>query len=568
MKKFVYLASLLIFSVSFSYSANLQNVIPLSADLYDDIDLLYLTEGLGRASTARPWTTNEASLILSRVQKEKLSPSELILYEKSYTFLKEPLRFNYKDEFAFDVSLDGNFEIYAHSNSEDFITDRDWVYSFEKRKSLLKLNISFEVGEFFYIFTDLQYSKNRFRDKDSLFDVGGVGNPSIGAIIDETRPPGKIAIKSLFYTSPFSTNVMWPPSDLDMQTPKRAIASVGGKKWNFNLSRDRIKWGNSHIDNFIVSEHIDFHEYARLNIFTDNFKYEWLNIFFETNPYSGWNLELSKDKDFRIFMAHRLEFRILNKVTFSISENIMYSNDVFDLRFMNPAFIYHNINNSAMFNAIAHLEIDYAISKGFNTYIQAVLDQATAPNEAASQPDAFGVLGGFEWAKAFSKGVFSASVEYAYTNPALYHRNGVDFLMFRGYPTLEYRIVSHIDYIGFKYGPDTHAVQIEFTYRDPKRGVVGLKLLGLREGEVNFFTEWEDIINIRTNSPSGEKVEETAIISFWGKVGLPKKLFSLLDIAFWYELDIIGKQTYLKESSLYKNHKSDVQFTLGFSVTL
>ena len=550
MKKSIFLPLLLVLVSSLLWGANTQQIIPLSSPLYRYIDRLYILEGHSRPSSARPWSASEASLILSRVEGN--SP----LYAEVERILEEGLRFKFSDGFQFDVSLDLNIELYTHSNGEDFNTDRDWVYGFEERRPLAKLNFEFLVGDFFYLFTDLQYGRNRFTDRDTLASVGGPSGAVAGSIIDGDSEEGKIITASWPYSQPFLTNILWPTHDLDMQVPKRALFSVGGQHWNFNLSRDRTQWGHGKSGNLIIGDHVDFHEFAKLNIFTNIFKYEWLNLFFETNP--SFKESKSSDTEFRIFMAHRLEFRILEKVTFSISENIMYRNDLLSLQYFNPAFIFHNLNSSTMFNAIAHAEIDYTFYRGFNLYGQFALDQATAPNEPTGQAPAFGWLLGIEYAGELPQGYLSASAEFIYNSPAMYRRKDVDFLMFRRYPTNVAgsggEFYSHIDYIGYQWGGDLQALQIELSYEHLRWGEVGLRLFGIRQGEVDLFTRNNVVTTLHEAAPSGE-AHETGIITLWAESAT---FLNYPPITTWFQLDLIGK----------KGHKGDVQFTLGASVRL
>ena len=166
-----------------------------------------------------------------------------------------------------------------------------------------------------------------------------------------------------------------------------------------------MKWGNGHSGNFVIGDHHDYSDFLRLVLFSDRFSYDWTNMFFETNISSGEGS--STDLEFKMLMAHRLEFRILDGLTLAFSENVMYQNDVFDLRHFNPAYIYHNLNSRTMFNAIAHAELDVTLRKGLNLYGQYALDQAVAPNESATQADASAYLVGLEYAHTLSKGILS-----------------------------------------------------------------------------------------------------------------------------------------------------------------
>ena len=246
------------------YARTSQEVVPLSSNIYSDMDALYLLTGNGTPSNTRPWTVSEASLILSRIDASALSGTAKQLYQIVENKINAGLRFQFSDGFQFDTSADVNFEMYWHENGEDFDKDTEWTYGFEDRKPLLKLNFTFLLDDYLYLFTDLQYGRNRFTSKDAPFmDVGGASGNIVGSIIDTGT--GQIVNHSWAYSQTFLTNVLWPTFDIDFQTPKRAVASFGGANWNINLSRDKILWGNGHRE-FHHDDHVDYQEYFDLMI--------------------------------------------------------------------------------------------------------------------------------------------------------------------------------------------------------------------------------------------------------------------------------------------------------------
>lgn len=544
-----------------------QEIIPLSSSIYRDMDTLYVLTGNGTPSNARPWNMNELALILSRIDVDGLHGVSRTLYDSVRTVIDKGPRYSYGDGFQFDPSVDLNVELYWHTNTVDFDKDTDWIYGFEERKPLLKLNLGFALEDYFYVFTDLQYSRNRFTDRDTFTDVGGDTGIVVGSIITDEFG-AKIVDHSAVYSQSFATNVLYPSYDIDFQTPKRAVTAIGGPNWSFTLARDKIQWGNGNTGNFIIDDHVDYQEYARFVAFSDYFKYDYLNVFFETNPSVGEGS--SADTSFRMFMAHRLEFRILDVITFALSENVMYANDVFSFRYLNPAFIYHNLNVNSLFNAIAHIELDYNFAKGFNAYGQYVMDQAVAPNESAEQADASGFLLGIEYATGLSKGVLTASLEYAQTSPTLYRRKGMDFLMFRRYHGNGTSFISHIDYIGYQYGGDAQVVQLDTSYAFPGNGRVSCKLFGMRQGQVDYFVSNEEVNAIRTSSPSGPEVDETFIASLSAEYGLDK-IITWLDSELWLQVDWIGQRTFVKqtetEQAYTKDPRSDLQITVGIALS-
>jgi hypothetical protein len=251
------------------------------------------------------------------------------------------------------------------------------------------------------------------------------------------------------------------------------------------------------------------------------------------------------------------------------------------LKYLNPAFIYHNLNNSGMFNAIAHAEIDFSFAKGFSLYAQYVMDQARAPNEGTAQADASGYLAGIEYASAIGPGVFTTSLEYALTNPLLYRREKVDFLMFRKYftngdPTSpNYNLTGYIlslDYMGYPYGGDAQVLQWDGAYRIPDVGTIRARLFGMRHGEMDFFKSHNSTGNnagyadYAGTTPSGDAIRESLIASMSGEFELPK-LVSWASAKAWAQLDWIGRRTFAKSTSSYSGATADLQFTAGCTLS-
>jgi len=549
-----------------------QEMIPLSSSIYMDMDALYLATGNGTPSNARPWSKTEANLILSRLDRASLKRTGLELYDSIAAAIAPGLKFAFRDGFGFGASLTASFEAYAHSNT-DYDLESDWIYGFERRAPMAKLSLDFSIKNFFYAYCDMQYGRNRFNIADDLFVATTRYGAGIGAIIDPTDANAILGAHSSIFSQPFLTNILEHSIDFDFQWPKRAVSAIGGANWNISLSRDKLSWGNGHSGNFVVDDHVDYQEFARLVAFTDAFKYDFLNIFLDTNTSPGEN----PDSEFKLLMAHRLEFRILKGLTFAISENVMYQNTVFDLRYLNPAFIYHNLNNSGIFNAIAHAELDYSFAKGFNLYAQFVMDQAMAPNEGTAQADAKGYMGGIEYASLIGPGIFTSSLEFVSTDPVLYRREKVDFLMFRKYFTNGNPggpgYVLSLDYIGYQYGGDAQVLQWDAAYRLPDKGTIGLRLFGMRHGEMNFFKSHNSggnnagYADYAGTTPSGDLIDEIIAASLMGEFRAPTPL-SWAEAKLWAELDWINRRTWTKSTDSRTAWSSDLQLSAGCSLTL
>ncbi len=549
-----------------------QEIIPLSSPAYRDMDALYLLTGNGTPSNSRPWSKSEAGRILSRVRRDALAGVEAGLYDSIARIVEPGLKFRFPDGFEFGVAIEASLEAYFHSNT-DYNLESDWIHGFGERKPMARLSLDFSLKDFLYLYCDMQYGRNRFNIDDDLFRVTERYPKGIGAIVGPGDTLAFMGGKSSIYGRSFLTNILEKGVDFNYQWPHRAVSSVGGANWNISLSRDKIEWGNGHSGNFVLDDHVDYQEFARLVAFSDVFKYESLFVFLDANPSVGE----TADTSFRMLMAHRLEFRILRKLNFAISENVMYKNDHFDFRYLNPAFIYHNLNNRGMFNAIAHAELDFSPMKGLKLYAQGVMDQARAPTEGTAQADAMGYLGGIECAIAAGPGVFTSSLELALTDPLLYRREAVDFLMFRKYytngdPTGPGYMID-LDYMGYPYGGDVLVLQWDGAYRVPGVGTIGARLFGMRHGAMNFFLSHnksgdnDGLADYEGSTPSGDSVAESFVASLSGDFELPK-LVTWAAASVYARVDWIQRRTLLKSTGVYEGRSMDLQITAGLTLSL
>lgn len=549
-----------------------QEMLPLTSSVYEMMDALYASTGFGTASNARPWTKREAAQILGRLDFALLSTQETALKARIAEAIRPGLRFDLADGFGFGVSAEANFEAYWHS-STDFNQESDWLYGFEERKPMAKLSLDFSLDDALYLYCDMQYGRNRFNIADDLRYATDIYPLGIGTVIKPTDSSALIALSSSIYSQPFLTNLLEKPVDFNYQWPKRAIASLGGKRWNLSFSRDKVRWGNGHTGNFILDDHVDYQDFIRLVTFSEIFKYDWTILFFDPNTKVGEQ----PDREFKLLLAHRLEFRIAKTLTFAISENVLYKNDVFDLRYLNPAFIYHNLNNRSIFNSIAHMELDYSFAKGFNFYAQMTMDQARAPTESSAQADAKGYLGGLEYVRLIGSGCISSSLEFALTDPLLYRRDGFDFVMMRKYytngdPTGPGYIIS-FDYPGFRFGGDALVAQWELSYRVPENGRLTLTVFGMRHGEMDFYRSHNNggdntgFADYMGKTPSGDAIEDRIAASLSGNYEIPKTLL-WGKVNLWFHTAWVTRSIYTKSSATRSSWSSDLQITAGCSFTL
>jgi hypothetical protein len=193
-------------------------------------------------------------------------------------------------------------------------------------------------------------------------------------------------------------------------------------------------------------------------------------------------------------------------------------------------------------------------------------------------------LAGVEHARLLGAGVFTASLEGAYTTPLLYRRDKVDFLMITRCETVGAWDSFRFDYIGYPYGGDAIILQIDAAWRRPGTGGLSARLLGMIHGKMNPLISHNDRgdntgkANLEEPTPSGrgDERELTYAASLRGDriipCPIPRFSFSL-----WGQVDFLLKYNKLMysltgtgEDLVY--HKggpsTDLQITLGLGLRL
>ena len=570
----IVLASCLVWASEGTYA----EVIPLSSPVYQEMDALYALENMGTPSNSRPWTKGEAQLILNRIDVETLSKTGRHLYEHLKESIEPGLRWQFSDGFGLGVNIDITGEMYKHTNTEEYVMDTDWVYGFERRSPLANGRFAFGIGQHFYNFFDFSFGTARESYYDDIVELKSSDaweNVGVGALIpsdyDETKHRIYYDQKYELYAREFGTN--FPAlTDITQEFPYRSILAFGGKNWVTSFSRDRINWGNSHIGNLVINDHVKNNTYARVAAFSDRFKFEATYLFIDTSPYEEGDdaaADLIPTKYSRIFMTHRLEFRVGKWLNFAITEDIMYQHPYgFNLFYMNPSYIFHNLDNKRLFNSLASLEFDFMPFKGLNVYGQFVMDQARSLNEGDGQADANGYLVGIEYTLGLGSGVLSTAVEYAKTTPMLYRRDGVDFIAMTQHGVVAadgYFHVTRFNYIGFPYGGDAQVFKWDVDFRIPGTMEAKFFITHMIHGQMGFFTSHNSendngkSPDIKDKTPYGTVTRSTTL-SLYGKYIVP-------DIVSWIDISLFGEVDYLTRTVGNGKPSNDVQLILGVGLT-
>lgn len=567
---------------------NRQKIYPVDSDVYEAIKYLYISQGLALPSTTGPWSGAELDLMLSRIDAESLSPSAMKTYEFVAEELGKEARLNPDENFGLDVGLKISTEMFLHSNPKEFSSLDDFGGKGDWRAATPLLSVPLEtwIGRNVYGY--------------SSFDLG----------INRTLTNG------LSDSNFFSNIFMLPPSvmgDLNLNFPLRGFGTIGGDSWYISVGRDKLSWGPGESGNLLVGDQIPYHNNARFSAFSNHFKYTFsLSSFIHpmnytnvndpnesisaTNPAfikNSWSQNDTRDGT-SMFIAHRLEWRIIDKINMALTEAIMYQSETnqLDLLVLSPTVIFHNYYIRHNANSLLSFEIDYTPIDYLNIYGEAIIDEFMLPGENGSAkmgpPSAFGVIGGVKTSIPLGNGMLYGSIEGAYTDPYLYLRDGGD----KGNDGL-YGINFVVaipefwadggnytfDFLGYRYGNDSVVANLNVGYKVFGSWFVDGRYTYIADGVFDMHTRWRYVENGSStddpNAPTsstGDKLngsyDENSNQDFRNAVAHWNVLAIKGGVTLFDNLDIWGEFDYIHIGNWQniKGQKSqDVQFTLGVS---
>jgi hypothetical protein len=503
-------------------ASNQQKVFSLDDDVYQAIQMLYISQGLSLPSTTGPYSQAELALMLEKLNPEVLKGS----LSSTYDYVVQQLNKEPKiqgDGIGLSWNLDANLEAYYHTDTTNFVGRETWNRGFLQQKPLLNIGLETWPAENFYGYSE--------------FSVGNTHTLEHG-----------------FGSTAFGTNIpVLPPAvleDLDFNMPYRAFVAAGGEYWTFQLGRDRLNWGAGTTGNLMLSDTLKYHNMARITTFSDKFKYTFVTSFFPhplhyydevqsgvdivynstTNTYfevpTYYNNQTDGPligdgqtgvlKGIYMFMSHRLEWRMLgDKVGLTLTESIMYQSEenLLDLRILNPAMIFHDyyIRNNA--NSILGLELDYTPVRGLNIYAQAAVDEFSLPGEAVPSataynfPITFGYLAGIKGVFPMKKSVGYGSLEAAYTDPYLYLRYssnsgpsegnhdayGLNYVGVIREFTNETGTHYNPQFLGYTYGNDAFVVNVNGGMKSFGKWNVSANAFYMAHGTFDMFTVYSEV---------------------------------------------------------------------------
>ena len=474
----------------------------MDSEIYQGLRQLYVAQGLSLPSTAGPWSQDELSLMLDRLDMQSISADAIPTYE----YIRNKLA---AETPSFSLGATVALEGYLHTNTTDFTINDDWYYNHAKRKALLSIPMEIALANHFYAYADLDLTLGKF-DRVT-FPIEGTS--------------------SLYGKYVLTTN-MHLSAQIDANVPYRGFGAWGGEGWILEIGRDKLSWGPGVTGNFLLGDHLQYHNQGRFTAYSDSFKYTFVTSFFP-HPDEIWDSSIVEENQARpivglkMFMAHRFEWRLFGgRVGLSLNEAIMYQpkNGDFDLRIFNPMMLYHNYFVRSDANSIASVEIDVALAPFWNLYGQLAIDElsfgATERNLAPADrhPDGVAYMLGLAYAQPVDEGILFGSLEGVYTNPYLYLRSidgdasqadtspgatGLDSLSFvvalrRWFPD---KLIYDQDFIGYRYGGDALVGNLEVGYKKYAFCSLSAHLFFMLHGEIDMNSPWT--LGDLRNTPTG-----------------------------------------------------------------
>ena len=498
--------------------SNYQKIYGVNDPVYTYITDLYVLEGLARPSTTGPWSGAELNAMLSVFDGASLTGASKTLYDAASEILSSDA-----SSPVFKAALEVDEELYINTNStsEYFLGRDNWVRGWANEKPFLNFITEEHIADNFYGYFNLS--------------IGVAKDWKSGASTER-----KFGDSLLWSNTPFLlANDM---KQLDFNMPLRAFVAAGGEHWSLQIGRDRLSWGNGTTGNFIIGDHLKYHNMARFTAYDSSFKYTFLisafphpQMYYTDNGDGTMTLALNGSNQvgggqsqymngISAFIGHRLEWKIIPSLSFTLTEGVMYmsKDNKIDLIAFAPAFLYHNNYTRSNTNSILSLEADWTFAKGWNLYGQMVVDEFILPGEQnpktatedhKAEPNGLGYLAGLTFVTGMGNGVFRANVEGALTAPYLYLRDGDAQAgesgreQTHGRYGINYVVALremsdcggtqnyNLDFLGYKYGGDALVGNFNVQYEVPQKWALGANLFLMKHGTHDKYTVWTRVDN-------------------------------------------------------------------------
>ena len=371
-------------------------------DVLDDIRYLSLESGKSFLSFSPPLAPGEVRNFLDSIDEASLSGPAKDAYYRILNRLTPKAQLSYSNK-IFTAFFNANLTL---EGKISFNPDISWYPRYPESVPLFSFPIRFFFSDYVQFYIE----------------------------------PGKAA-------TPIESGYTNIPMDFSSEyLPIRSFAAVGGSWWNFQIGRDRLFWGTSHMGSLTFSDNDALFDFARLSFFAPSVKYSFIvnqlpiklkeDLFPNPSPYD-WNSYLSGTTE-RYFYLHRIDISLFNKLNIGVMEGVMAGNSPIEIRYLNPLIIFHSLYSwqdydnwipdgevqNFMNGSLLSIELNWNIIKSLAVYGQFLMNQIALQaelNENPIQPpNEIGFLAGLHFTHSFKEWGAIFFLEFIYTDPYLY----------------------------------------------------------------------------------------------------------------------------------------------------
>lgn len=448
---------LLIFLLNFSIFAQVTSDAELiNSDhwIYDDFITLSLETNTGNFSVNTPVSAGELKLYFKDYDREKLSDSGKVVYDRvqAYLFTKRnlfPTKF-----FNTGIGLKVAPELCYKSNPQI-----DWTYNYFYKENPLNADLRLGISDYFSLGGDFFFGKNyKYSNMPNNF-----------------------------------TNIPLGGDQYEFVFPRFAYGSAGAtfNKWGFNINvgKEGMQIGHTKTGSIIYNNTFETDGYFQLTVYCDDAKYTMDVVEVEQNKFLYW---------------HEIDLRFFKKVKIGLMEGALV-NAPFELRFLTPTMVFHSYafwkdflsgNEEKYYNeshccSYLGLTFDINLIKNLRIYGLYAMNEIQLPNEYANwkdqaYPDSLGgQLGAELKLPSDFGGYWKSSLELLYCSPFLYIKQAPDWSLYRA--RRDNVTCENVNsWIGSPFGPDNFSVNFAFEYEQTGKWKAGFNYLLSLHGENGF----------------------------------------------------------------------------------
>ena len=389
---------------------------------YKSVVKLCKIAGVVGPSSATPITADELKMAIERIDVNKLDSNHKAILNSIIEELKS------SDDFSYDINFSIAPQLFYSKNYEK-IEQKDFFIPFNEQEPFLNLAFELEYGNTAFFETSYELMNSSaigINKTDEIYSVKpGIPLSSFGFIVDYRN--GVLSTSSIREITVSNY----------VEFPSVARGAIGGKWMNVVVGRTRQQMGSSRTANLVLGDNYRFQEAMDFSFFAKPFTYSLNLTHFDVQALNGVveHTRYSGPKQ-QIRIMHRFDATILNNFRAILDlGNVMFTDNPFDIRYLIPIFMSHNLYNYEEepettknihdeANNIMGFEFEYVPLPRLELHMQIVVDQFRTVFETNSTlPNAIGGMVGASYLKSFNDFDADFWAEAVYTSPVLYINN-------------------------------------------------------------------------------------------------------------------------------------------------